>query len=105
MSFKGLTQLKVLNISSNRLSDDGSIPEGVFQPLSSSLLELDIRHNLIFKSYPEEGIKDLISLRILKLDCVYGKNFILSHFIQNFLNVIYFCLIHYNNSYIFFKNF
>ena len=45
MSFKGLTQLKVLNISSNLLSNDGSRPEGLFQPLSSSLLELDIRHN------------------------------------------------------------
>ena len=73
MSFKGLTQLKVLNMSSNLSSDDGSLPEGLFQPLSSSLLELDIRHNLIYKKYPEKVIKDLISLRILKLDCVNGR--------------------------------
>ena len=73
MSFKGLTLLKVLNMSSNLLSDDGSLPEGLFQPLSSSLLELDIRHNLIYKKYPEKVIKDLISLRILKLDCVNGR--------------------------------
>ena len=49
MSFKGLTQLKVLNMSSNLLSDNGSLPEGLFQPLSSSLLELNIRRNLIYK--------------------------------------------------------
>ena len=73
MSFKGLTQLKVLNISSNRLSDEGSIPEGLFRPFSSSLLELDLRYNLMYKNYPEEVIKDLITLRILKLDCVNGK--------------------------------
>ena len=72
MSFKGLTQLKVLNISSNLLND-GSLPEGIFQPLSSSLLELDLRHNLMYKKYPDKAIKDLISLRILKLDCVNGK--------------------------------
>ena len=73
MSFKGLTQLKVLNMSSNLLSDNGSLPEGLFQPLSSSLLELDIRHNLIYKKYPEKVIKDLISLRNLKFDCVNGR--------------------------------
>ena len=72
MSFKGLTQLQVLNISSNNLID-GSLPEGLFQPLSFSLLELDVRCNLIYKRYPDEAIKDLISLRILKLDCVNGK--------------------------------
>ena len=72
MSFKGLTQLKVLNISSNLLND-GSLPEGLFQPLSSYLLELDLRHNLMYTKYPDEAIKDLISLRILKLDCVNGK--------------------------------
>ena len=72
MSFKGLTQLKVLNISSNLLND-GSLPEGLFQPLSSYLLELDLRHNLMYKKYPDEAIKDLISLRILKFDCVNGK--------------------------------
>ena len=72
MSFKGLTQLKVLNISANNLSD-GSLPEGLFQPLSLSLLELDVRYNLVYKRYPDEAIKDLISLRILKLDCVNGK--------------------------------
>ena len=73
MSFKGLTQLKVLNFSSNLLRDNGSLPEGLFQPLSSSLLELDLRHNPMYKKYPDEAIKDLISLRILKLDCVNGK--------------------------------
>ena len=74
MSFKGLKQLKVLNISSNLLRNDGSLPGGLFQPLSLSLQELDLRHNLMYKIYPEEAIKDLISLRILKLDCVNGKS-------------------------------
>ena len=73
MSFKGLRHLKVLNISSNLLDDADSFPKGLFQPLSSSLVELDIRHNLIYKNYPDNVIKDLISLRILKLDCVNGK--------------------------------
>ena len=73
MSFKGLRHLKVLNISSNLLRGDGSIPAGLFQPLSSSLLELDLRHNSMDKKYPEEVIKDLIALRTLKLDCVNGK--------------------------------
>ena len=73
MSFKGLTQLKVLNISSNLLSDDGSLPEGLFQPVSRSLMELDLRYNLMYKKYPEEVIKDLISLRIIKLDCINGN--------------------------------
>ena len=72
MSFEGLTKLKVLNISSNLLSD-GSLPDGLFQPLSASLLELDLMNNLMYKKYPDEAIIDLISLRILKLDCVNGK--------------------------------
>ena len=78
MSFKGLTQLQVLNISSNNLSDGSSLPEGLFKPLSLSLLELDLRHNLIYRRYPDNVIKDLISLRILKLDCVNGQFVILS---------------------------
>ena len=49
LSFKGLRQLKVLNISSNLLGDGDSLPKGLFQPLSSSLVELDIRYNLIYK--------------------------------------------------------
>ena len=73
MSFKGLTRLKVLNISSNLLRDNGSIPGGLFQPLSLSLLELDLRYNLMYKKYPDESIEDLISLRTLNLDCVNGK--------------------------------
>ena len=85
MSFKGLSQLKVLNISSNLLNDD-SLPEGLFQPLSSSLLELDLRHNLMYKKYPDETIKDLISLRILKLDCVNGK--VLFFYYSNHLNFV-----------------
>ena len=73
MSFKGLTQLKVLNMSSNPLHDNGSLPEGLFQPVSFSLLKLDLMHNFMTRKYPDNVIKDLISLRILKLDCVNGK--------------------------------
>ena len=46
-SFAGLTKLTVLNISGNELSSSSSFPKGVFKPLSLSLLELDMRHNLI----------------------------------------------------------
>ena len=84
MSFKGLTQLKVLNMSSNLLRDNVSLPEGLFQPLSSSLLELDLRHNSMTRRYPDNVIKDLISLRILKLDCINGKAYF-RHFFQKFL--------------------
>ena len=74
MSFKGLRQLKILNISSNLMRDEDSLPKGLFQPLSLSLVELDLRHNLMYKKYPEEVIEDLTSLMILKLDCVNGKS-------------------------------
>ena len=66
MSFKGLKHLTVLNISSNLLSDEGSLPEGLFQPMSSSLLELDLRYNLMYRRYPDKVIKDLISSQDIK---------------------------------------
>ena len=74
-SFTGLTKLTVLNISGNNLSNRTSFPKGVFKPLSSSLLELDMRHNLIDLRitqgmYPDEALADLRSLKVLKLDCI-----------------------------------
>ena len=73
LSFKGLKQLKVLNMSSNHLSDGYSLPNGVFLPLAASLQELDLGHNLIYQSYPDKIIKDLHSLETLKLDCIDGN--------------------------------
>ena len=77
-SFTTLTKLKVLNISSNNLSSATSFPKGVFKPLSSSLSELDLRHNLMDikisgQKYPSEALSDLVSLQILKMDCLQGK--------------------------------
>ena len=77
--FTGLTKLTVLNISGNNLSSKSSFPKGVFKPLSSSLLELDMRHNLIDLRitqgmYPEEALSDLRVLKVLKIDCMRGKN-------------------------------
>ena len=73
MAFKGMTELKILNISSNHLNSKYSFPEGVFQPLSASLLELDLRYNMMYLSYPGEAFEYLTSLRTLKLDCITGK--------------------------------
>ena len=96
MAFKGLTQLKVLNMSSNLLSDGGSLPEGLFQPLSSSLLELDLRHNLMYKKYPDEAIKDLISLKILKLDCINGKVYVYVFLLINMTCILLMNHIHFS---------
>ena len=78
-SFFGITKLKVLNISGNDLSNKTSFPKGVFKPLSSSLLELDMRHNLIDLRitqgmYPDEALADLHALKVLKIDCISGKH-------------------------------
>ena len=78
-SFIGLTKLTVLNISGNELSSSSSYPKGVFKPLSLSLLELDMRHNLIDLRitkgmYPDDTLADLRSLKVLKIDCIRGKD-------------------------------
>ena len=77
-SFKGLDKLKVLNISSNNLSSADTFPIGIFKPLSTSLLELDMRYNLMdlrlsHHKYPDEALSDLVSLTILKMNCIRGK--------------------------------
>ena len=77
-SFIGLTKLRVLNISGNDLSNKTSFPKGVFKPFSSSLLELDMRHNLMdrrttLRMYPDETLADLYSLKVLKIDCISGE--------------------------------
>ena len=74
-TFTGLTKLTTLNISRNNLSSKHSFPRGVFKPLSSSLLELDMRHNLIDiritqGMYPDEALGDLHALKVLKIDCM-----------------------------------
>ena len=79
-SFIGLTKLTILNISRNDLSSSSSFPIGVFKPLSLSLLELDIRHNLIDlritnMMYPDEALADLHALKVLKIDCITGERF------------------------------
>ena len=79
-SFATLTKLKVLNIFENDLSNKTSFPNGVFKPLSSSLLELDMRHNLMDLRitqgmYPDEALADLRSLKVLKIDCIRGEHF------------------------------
>ena len=78
-SFIGLTKLTVLNISGNNLRSSSSFPIGVFKPLSLSLLELDMRHNLIDLRitkgmYPDDTLADLRSLKVLKIDCIRGKD-------------------------------
>ena len=78
-SFIGPTKLTVLNISRNELSSSSSYPKGVFKPLSLSLLELDMRHNLIDLRitkgmYPDDTLADLRSLKVLKIDCIRGKD-------------------------------
>ena len=73
MAFEGMAKLKILNISSNDLNSKYSFPEGVFQPLSASLVELDLRYNMMYLSYPGEVFEYLTSLRTLKLDCIPGK--------------------------------
>ena len=60
-SFNGLNKLQVLNISSNYLSGKDSFPKGVFKALSWSL------------DYGGEALKDLTTLKILKLDCLSSK--------------------------------
>ena len=79
-SFIGLTKLTILNISRNDLSSSSSFPIGVFKPLSLSLLELDMRHNLIDlritnMMYPDEALADLHALKVLKIDCITGERF------------------------------
>ena len=79
-SFTGLAKLTVLNISGNDLSSSSSFPIGVFKPLSFSLLELDMRHNLIDlrmtnMMYPDEALADLHALKVLKIDCITGERF------------------------------
>ena len=78
-SFTGLTKLTILNISRNYLSSKYSFPNGVFEPLSLTLLELDMRHNLIDLRitngmYPDETLADLRTLKVLKIDCMGGKH-------------------------------
>ena len=78
-SFTGLAKLTVLNISGNDLSSSYSFPKGVFKPVSLSLLELDMRHNLVDLRitkgmYPDDTLADLRSLKVLKIDCIRGKD-------------------------------
>ena len=77
-SFTGLTKLTVLNISGNNLSRSSSFPKGVFKPISLSLLELDMRQNLIDLRitkgmYPDDTLAGLRVLKVLKIDCIRGK--------------------------------
>ncbi len=77
LSFEGLLNLQTLNISNNHLSTITSFPKGVFKPLKS-LLELDIRYNPKTRrgldDYPDQ-VGELVSLNILRLDCVNSKAF------------------------------
>ncbi len=76
LSFDGLSNLQTLNLSNNYLTTT-HFPKDVFKPLIT-LKELDIRHNFqneTFeqKNYPDEVLKDLTSLEVLRLDCLNSK--------------------------------
>ena len=78
-TFKETQKLKTLNLSGNKLRKD-SFVKGLFEPLKHSLRELDISHNLKNTEndiYPEECLQDLANLKILKMDCLNGKCYLL----------------------------
>ncbi len=86
-SFSGLVQLKSLRLGHNKLCLHSAYPEGIFNDLK----ELELLYSLGnicnngHQSYPDQSLKDLMSLRKLSLDV--ALNFTFGAGFQHLLNL------------------
>ena len=77
-AFRGLPNLKELNLYDNSLKKETSLLKLVFQPLNKSLKMLDIRMNLMnpnidLVNYPK-SVAELSNLEELRMDCLTNKS-------------------------------
>ena len=76
-AFRGLSELKMLDLYNNSLKFRNSCPKSVFMPISKSLEVLDIRQNLLGDisqvDYPV-SVGGLAGLKELRIDCLRNKS-------------------------------
>ena len=88
-AFQNMPNIQELNLYSNSLKLEKSLPSSVFQTLEKSLKVLDIRMNLYFVNYPT-SIGQLFNLEQLKMDCLRDKPLPLEYSNLRKLNILSF---------------